>query len=37
MDRCLAEVQAIVAAERLRSRRQPYLSEFVRNLVERPN
>ena len=36
MARCLAEVKAIVAAERLRRTRQPGLVAFVRKLVERP-
>ncbi|MBA3666363.1 MAG: guanylate kinase [Sphingomonas sp.] len=36
MDRCLAEVEAIVAAERLKRTRQPGLVAFVRELVERP-
>ena len=37
MDKCLADVQAIIAAERLRRQRQPYLLGFVRELVARPN
>ena len=37
MDHCLAEVQAIIDAERLRRDRRPYLFDFVRELVERPN
>ena len=37
MDQCLADVQAIIAAERLRRERQPYLLGFVRELVARPN
>jgi guanylate kinase len=37
VDQCLAEVRAIVAAERLRRDRRPYLIPFVRKLVERPN
>ena len=37
MERCLSEVQAIVAAERLKRTRQPGLVAFVRELVERPN
>lgn len=37
MDKCLADVQAIIAAERLRRQRQPYLLNFVRELVARPN
>ena len=32
-----AEVTSIVAAERLRRERQPYLLNFVRELVEKPN
>ncbi len=36
MDRCLQEVKAIVAAERLKRTRQPELVAFVRELVERP-
>jgi guanylate kinase len=36
MDRCLEEVKAIVAAERLKRTRQPGLVAFVRELVERP-
>ena len=36
MARCLAEVKAIVAAERLKRTRQPGLVAFVRKLVERP-
>ena len=34
---CAAKVKAIVAAERLRRERQPYLLNFVRQLVEKPN
>ncbi len=34
---CLGEVKAIIAAERLRRNRRPYLSDFTRKLVERPN
>jgi guanylate kinase len=34
---CLEEVRAIIAAERLRRDRRPYLIPFVRKLVERPN
>jgi hypothetical protein len=30
-------VKAIIAAERLRRERQPYLLNFVRELVARPN
>ncbi|GAA4028633.1 guanylate kinase [Sphingomonas rosea] len=37
VDQCTKKVQAIVAAERLRRERQPYLLDFVRNLVEKPN
>lgn len=37
MDRCLRDVRAIIAAERLRRERQPYLLRFVRELVARPN
>jgi guanylate kinase len=37
MARCLEEVKAIVAAERLKRTRQPGLVAFVRELVERPN
>ena len=37
MEKCLADVQAIIAAERLRRQRQPYLLGFVRELVARPN
>jgi guanylate kinase len=37
VERCTEKVRAIVAAERLRRERQPYLLDFVRNLVERPN
>jgi guanylate kinase len=37
VDRCTDAVRAIVAAERLRRERQPYLLNFVRELVERPN
>ena len=37
MGQCLADVQAIIAAERLRRQRQPYLLNFVRELVARPN
>ena len=35
-ERCLADVRAIVAAERLKRTRQPHLVAFVRELVERP-
>ncbi len=37
VERCLAEVKSIIAAERLKSDRRPFLVPFVRNLVERPN
>ena len=37
MEKCLADVQAIIAAERLRRQRQPYLLGFVRELVARHN
>lgn len=37
MDKCLQDVRAIIAAERLRRERQPYLLRFVRELVARPN
>ena len=37
IERCTAAVRAIVVAERLRRERQPYLLNFVRELVERPN
>jgi guanylate kinase len=37
MNDCLGEVQSIIAAERLRRDRRPYLFDFVRRLVERPN
>ena len=37
MENCLAEVRAIIDAERLRRDRRPYLFDFVRRLVERPN
>ena len=37
MDHCLEDVRAIIAAERLRRERQPYLLGFVRKLNERPN
>jgi len=36
MERCLDDVKAIVAAERLKRTRQPELVSFVRELVERP-
>ena len=37
MEKCLDDVRAIIAAERLRRERQPYLLGFVRELVARPN
>ena len=37
VERCAADVEAIVTAERLHRERQPYLMQFVRELVERPN
>ena len=37
MAKCLKDVRAIIAAERLRRERQPYLLGFVRELVARPN
>jgi guanylate kinase len=37
MDACLQEVRTIIEAERLRRDRRPYLFDFVRRLVERPN
>ena len=37
MEKCLADVKAIIATERLRRERQPYLLRFVRELVARPN
>jgi guanylate kinase len=37
MEQCLEDVRAIIAAERLRRERQPYLLGFVRELVARPN
>lgn len=37
MDACLQEVRAIIDAERMRRDRRPYLFDFVRRLVERPN
>ena len=36
VERCSRDVQAIVTAERLHRERQPYLMQFVRELVERP-
>jgi hypothetical protein len=33
MDECLKQVRAIIAAERLKTRRQTNLVSFVRNLV----
>jgi guanylate kinase len=37
METCLDEVRSIIDAERLRRDRRPYLFDFVRRLVERPN
>jgi guanylate kinase len=37
MNACLQEVRSIIEAERLRRDRRPYLFDFVRRLVERPN
>ena len=37
VERCSRDVQAIVTAERLHRERQPYLMQFVRELVARPN
>ncbi|WP_265530578.1 guanylate kinase [Sphingomicrobium marinum] len=37
VEACLDEVKAIIVAERLRKHRQPYVSDLVRKLVERPN
>jgi guanylate kinase len=37
MNACLSEVRSIIEAERLRRDRRPYLFDFVRRLVERPN
>lgn len=37
MNTCLGEVRSIIEAERLRRDRRPYLFDFVRRLVERPN
>jgi guanylate kinase len=37
VERCLSEVRAIIAAERLKRDRRPFLVPFVRNLVARPN
>jgi guanylate kinase len=37
VDRCLAEVRSIIAAERLKRVRRPFLVPLVRQLVERPN
>jgi guanylate kinase len=37
VEKCTQSVRAIVAAERLRRERQPYLLNFVRELVQRPN
>lgn len=36
VEKCTQAVRAIVASERLRRERQPYLLNFVRELVERP-
>jgi guanylate kinase len=36
VEKCTQAVRAIVASERLRRERQPYLLGFVRELVERP-
>ena len=37
VEKCTAAVRAIVVAERLRRERQPYLLNFVRELVAKPN
>ena len=37
VQKCAEKVRAIVEAERLRRERQPYLLNFVRELVEKPN
>ena len=37
VEKCTAAVRAIVIAERQRRERQPYLLNFVRELVEKPN
>ncbi|NNC47280.1 MAG: guanylate kinase [Sphingomonas sp.] len=37
VEACLEEVKAIIVSERLRKHRQPYVSDLVRKLVERPN
>ena len=37
VERCSKDVQAIVTAERLHRERQPYLMQFIRELVARPN
>ena len=37
VEKCTAAVRAIVVAERQRRERQPYLLNFVRELVEKPN
>ena len=34
---CLDEVRSIIRGERIRRNRRPYLADFVRRLVERPN
>ncbi|HUP66869.1 MAG TPA: guanylate kinase [Sphingomicrobium sp.] len=37
LESCIRDVKTIVDAERLRPRRHPYLSDFTRKLVQRPN
>ncbi|MCM8558471.1 guanylate kinase [Sphingomicrobium sediminis] len=37
VNECLAKVHAIIAAERLRKHRRPYVADLARKLVERPN
>jgi len=37
VEKCTEAVRAIVIAERLRRERQPYLLNFVRELVQKPN
>ncbi|WP_260483362.1 guanylate kinase [Sphingomicrobium flavum] len=37
VETCLAEVEAIIVAERLRKHRRPYVADLARKLVERPN
>ena len=37
VETCLAEVEAIIVAERLRKHRRPYVADLARQLVERPN